>query len=249
MKYDKAILILCVLPFLVLLAACGSDSSGSSDRDASLVGDWSRAENDSLWGVKMSSGGDFTFFIVDSSSTGYRYYREVGSWTTEGSTLFIALDRCEMSYTGASWTSSDEDCGNREASYALEDSILVIYTGDNTLYFVKGRSGILPDSLRSEIELSSAQETSSSSGAVAVFSSSSLVAYSYGEIPDSRDGQVYKTVTIGTQTWMAKNLNYADSIAMPNLAGNSWCYENSADNCAKYGRLYTWTGAMDIESS
>ena len=36
---------------------------------------------------------------------------------------------------------------------------------------------------------------------------------------------------------------------MPNLKGNSWCYENSADSCAKYGRLYTWTAAMNIDSS
>jgi len=66
---------------------------------------------------------------------------------------------------------------------------------------------------------------------------------------DSRDGRTYRTVKIGTQTWMAENLNYADSIAMPNLAGNSWCYGNSADSCAKYGRLYTWTGVMNIASS
>jgi uncharacterized protein (TIGR02145 family) len=48
---------------------------------------------------------------------------------------------------------------------------------------------------------------------------------------------------------MAKNLNYADSAAMPNLKGNSWCYDNSADSCAKYGRLYSWTAAMNIASS
>jgi uncharacterized protein (TIGR02145 family) len=45
---------------------------------------------------------------------------------------------------------------------------------------------------------------------------------------------------------MAENLDYADSAAMPNLKGRSWC---SADSCAKYGRLYTWTAAMDIASS
>lgn len=66
---------------------------------------------------------------------------------------------------------------------------------------------------------------------------------------DCRDNQTYKTVTIGRKTWMAENLNYADSAALPNLEGNSWCYGNSADSCAKYGRLYTWTGAMNIDRS
>jgi len=68
-------------------------------------------------------------------------------------------------------------------------------------------------------------------------------------VTDCRDNQTYRTVTIGTQTWMAENLNYADSVAMPNLKGNSWCYDNSMDSCAKYGRLYTWTAAMNIDSS
>ena len=64
-------------------------------------------------------------------------------------------------------------------------------------------------------------------------------------LTDSRDGRIYRTVTIGTQTWMAENLNYADSIKTPSLLNRSWCYENSADNCAKYGRLYTWAAAID----
>ena len=50
-------------------------------------------------------------------------------------------------------------------------------------------------------------------------------------------GQTYKTIGIGAQTWMAENLNYATD--------GSWCYNNSADSCAKYGRLYTWSTAMD----
>jgi len=41
--------------------------------------------------------------------------------------------------------------------------------------------------------------------------------------------------TIGSQTWMAKNLDRATP--------DSKCYENSEDSCAKYGRLYTWADA------
>ncbi|MBR2210978.1 MAG: fibrobacter succinogenes major paralogous domain-containing protein [Fibrobacter sp.] len=67
----------------------------------------------------------------------------------------------------------------------------------------------------------------------------------YGTLTDARDKRTYKTVTIGKQTWMAENLNYADSAATPSLKGNTWCYDNVSLNCDEKGRLYTWAAAID----
>ncbi|HSZ26379.1 MAG TPA: FISUMP domain-containing protein [Cytophagaceae bacterium] len=79
------------------------------------------------------------------------------------------------------------------------------------------------------------------------------------DLIDPRDGQVYKTVKIGNQIWMAQNLNYEtkDSIFykeemltfMPgkmlpgHFISDSHCYNDSAANCDKYGRLYIWKAA------
>jgi uncharacterized protein (TIGR02145 family) len=72
------------------------------------------------------------------------------------------------------------------------------------------------------------------------------------------DGNVYHTITIGTQTWMAENLKvtkYRNGDTIPNVTnGTQWynlttgayCdYENTDSNSTIYGKLYNWYAVAD----
>ena len=63
----------------------------------------------------------------------------------------------------------------------------------------------------------------------------------YDIMTDIRDYQTYKIVTIGTQTWMAENLNYNYNKG----TAKSFCENDSIAYCNKYGRRYLWSAAMD----
>ncbi len=72
------------------------------------------------------------------------------------------------------------------------------------------------------------------------------------------DGNVYQTVTIGTQVWMAENLrvthyrngdpifNVTDQATWTGLTAGAYCdYDNDTGNVALYGRLYNWAAVLD----
>jgi uncharacterized protein (TIGR02145 family) len=77
------------------------------------------------------------------------------------------------------------------------------------------------------------------------------------------DGNVYSTVEIGTQVWMAANLKTTkyrngDAIGTTNPADQDissestpkyqWAYDGNESNVSVYGRLYTWYAATDSRS-
>jgi uncharacterized protein (TIGR02145 family) len=75
------------------------------------------------------------------------------------------------------------------------------------------------------------------------------------------DGNVYTTVTIGTQTWMVENLkvthyrngdpipNVTDNTAWVTLTTGAYCsYNNLPDNFDIYGALYNWFTVADTRN-
>lgn len=75
------------------------------------------------------------------------------------------------------------------------------------------------------------------------------------------EGNVYQTVTIGTQVWMAENLKttkYRDGSSIPNVSDHAewyalntgaYCeYGNTPSNVAVYGRMYNWYAVSDARN-
>jgi uncharacterized protein (TIGR02145 family) len=81
---------------------------------------------------------------------------------------------------------------------------------------------------------------------------------SYGSMND-QEGNIYKTIQIGTQTWMAENLKsgrYRNGDIIPTITSNggwansssgasSWMNNDSAANACPYGRIYNRFAVVD----
>jgi len=71
---------------------------------------------------------------------------------------------------------------------------------------------------------------------------------------DLRDGQVYTTVQIGNQCWMAENLNIGILIGgyqnmMDDGVIEKYCYANGYIHCDEYGGLYQWNEMMQYTTT
>lgn len=81
-----------------------------------------------------------------------------------------------------------------------------------------------------------------------------LSAWTCGEkFTDLRDNKEYSTVLIGSQCWMAENMNIGTMTAGTNNQGNDcpsateiekYCYNDIEENCTTDGGLYQWPQAM-----
>jgi uncharacterized protein (TIGR02145 family) len=71
---------------------------------------------------------------------------------------------------------------------------------------------------------------------------------------DIRDGKTYPTVQIGTQCWMAANLNYGTVLVSTqdqrdNCLFEKYCYNDNPANCTNLGALYQWDEMMQYDNT
>jgi uncharacterized protein (TIGR02145 family) len=73
-------------------------------------------------------------------------------------------------------------------------------------------------------------------------------------ITDPRDNKVYQTVQIGSQCWLASNLNFGSILASSqdqrdNCIAEKYCYNDNPVNCTNHGGLYQWDEVMRFDET
>ena len=224
----------------ILFAAVGGQSS--SGKALKSTSGWDK------WDDNGNGEDTYGFSGLPAGASGYDMFQFALFWSSvEHYTGGYNLDAYGMSLYYKSAVASL----NRESKSA-QFSVRCLKNDDATVpkssSSVGSSSSVTPQSSSSKGNGSSSGVTPQSSSSSTRVSSSSSVALAtpcktdstdsceYGTLTDSRDGQTYKTVEIGNQVWMAENLNYE--------IDSSFCYNDSAEYCAKYGRLYRWATAV-----
>jgi uncharacterized protein (TIGR02145 family) len=151
----------------------------------------------------------------------------------------------------------DSASGNGPQDPDTSSSSVVVPFGSSSSAGVLGSSSSAGSSSAGTASSSSSAAVPSSSSNAALGGNTQTCAYSSTSNTLTCSEKTYQTVTIGTQIWMAENLNVGTMVlGMASTADQSnntviekYCYDDNAAACATDGGLYQWAEAMALPST
>ena len=265
-------LILLLLP-LLMLVSCGDDDSGKSpvqcEFGESSSGEVDSSSSDKVMEPAEGESSSSSKKIALSSSTP-RSDKKSSSSSSKSSSSSDKSSSSSVKSSSSSDKSSSSSVKSSSSSDKSSSSSAKSSSSSEKSSSSSAKSSSSSDKSSSSSVKSSSSSDKSSSSSVKSSSSSNKSSSSslgipfkiydcseykcvttiylnpnieYGEFLDTRDDQVYRTVKIGEQTWMAQNLNYKMEGSRCLCQGGCLSNANSDSLCSVYGRLYTWDAA------
>ena len=174
-------------------------------------------------GTKLKANSNL--WSTNTGTDNYGFSALPGGYYSNGSFGYVGYD-------AVFWTATGNGSSNAWHRYMFSGYALVVsnYNEQSVGFSVRCLKGEAGGGTSSIVVSGSSSSTGGGTSVASSGTPGTPLVYS---------SQTYKTVIIGTQTWMAQNLNVATSTG-------SWCYKGTTANCTTYGRLYNYATAKTV---